>query len=112
MILASWQVSLKGKIRSDDAWIYVKNVRGNRMPQWKQKTLENKMKPTFSIILKFCHYSQMRCDLSMLPREGSVCLPVANELEFEDKCMKPEFEDKLWKEISVHQEYITNPCVL
>lgn len=40
------------------------------------------MKPTFFIILKFCHYSQMRCDLSMLPKEGSNCLPGANELEF------------------------------
>lgn len=40
------------------------------------------MKPTFFIIFKFCHYSQMRCDLSMLPKEGSVCLPGAKELEF------------------------------
>lgn len=54
---------------------------------------KNKMKPTFFIILKFCHYSQMRCDLSMLPKEGSVCLPGANELEFEDKYIKAEFRN-------------------
>lgn len=64
------------------------------MPQCKQKKLENKLILLFLIIiLKFWHYVQMKCDLSMPPREGCFCLPVANELyaRFKDKCMKENF---------------------